>query len=496
MNAVLTSVIDRFAGLRVLVVGETMLDTYLEGTIGRFAHEAPVPIVTLGERIDVPGGAANTAVNCRELGAAVALLSATGDDDEGARLAAALERRGVSAADLYKVAGRRTLAKQRVFAAAQMILRVDQGTTCTIDATSENVLLERLSQDYGAYDAVIVSDYGYGVITPRLLRGLERCQVRSPRVLVVDSRTPQRFRDLAVMAVKPNFTEAARLLGAVTLEGYRGRADAVIQHGERILAETGARIAAVTLDDDGAVILERGKRPYRTGARATRQGCVTGAGDTYTATLTLALAAGASTTSAAELAAAAAGVVVGKQRTATCSAHELRECFATQGKYIGDHTRLAAIVESHRAQGRRIVFTNGCFDILHPGHVGYLNRAKTLGDLLIVGVNTDRSIGRVKGSKRPINNLEDRLEVLAGLSCVDHLVAFDDDTPCNLIRIVRPDVFVKGGDYTRARLPEAPLVEELGGVVEILPYLQERSTTRIIERIQDARTAEALVAST
>jgi D-beta-D-heptose 7-phosphate kinase/D-beta-D-heptose 1-phosphate adenosyltransferase len=239
----------------------------------------------------------------------------------------------------------------------------------------------------------------------------------------------------------------------------------------------------VTLDCEGALVFERGRPAYRTYTQPARS-CVAGAGDTFVAGLALGLAAGASTAAAAELASGAA-VVVGKDGTAICSAQELREYVSAEDEYYGDLDRLKARVEFYREQGRKIVFTNGCFDILHRGHITYLNRAKALGDVLVVGVNSDESIRRLKGPSRPINSLEDRVQVLAALSCVDHLVAFGEDTPCNLIRALRPRVFVKGGDYTRERLPEAPLVEELGGVVQILPYLQDRSTTGIIERITE-----------
>jgi D-beta-D-heptose 7-phosphate kinase/D-beta-D-heptose 1-phosphate adenosyltransferase len=209
--------------------------------------------------------------------------------------------------------------------------------------------------------------------------------------------------------------------------------------------------------------------------------------------LTLGLAAGASAPIAAELANAAAAVVVGKERTATCTAQELREFICADGKYISDPARLAARAESHRQNGRRVVFTNGCFDILHRGHITYLNQARALGDVLIVGVNSDDGIRRLKGPERPINTLEDRLHVLAALTCVDHLTTFDEDTPCNLVRLIRPDVFVKGGDYTRDRLPEAGVVEALGGTVHILPLVADRSTTNLIRRIRAAEAAEPAV---
>jgi D-beta-D-heptose 7-phosphate kinase/D-beta-D-heptose 1-phosphate adenosyltransferase len=252
-------------------------------------------------------------------------------------------------------------------------------------------------------------------------------------------------------------------------------------------------IVVVTIDQDGAVVFERGRHPHSTFTAPIRQACVAGAGDTFTAALALALAAGAPPWQAADLASAAAAVVVGKERTAACMAQELREVLAALGKYVPDLARLAARVEFYRRPGRTVVFTNGCFDILHKGHVNLLHRARALADVLIVGVNSDAGFRRLKGPDRPINSLEDRIQVLAALGCVDHLVPFDEDTPCTLIRALRPEVFVKRGDYTRERLPEAPLVEELGGVVRILPILEDRSTTGLIEKIQ-ARTPAALTA--
>jgi D-beta-D-heptose 7-phosphate kinase / D-beta-D-heptose 1-phosphate adenosyltransferase len=256
--------------------------------------------------------------------------------------------------------------------------------------------------------------------------------------------------------------------------------------GERLLEMTGARIAAVTLDVDGGLVFERGRPPYRLYARPAEQSRAAGAGDTFVAAFALAIAAGGDTAAAAEIAAAAAAVVVGKRATADCTAFELRQFLFSEGKVADDLEQLAVRAEAYRRQGRRIVFTNGCFDILHRGHIAYLSRAKSLGDTLVVGVNSDESVRRLKGPPRPINSLEDRLHVLAGLSAVDHLIAFGEDTPEEVIRRIRPDVFVKGGDYTEETLPEAALVRELGGEVKILPFVQDRSTTSIIERVRAA----------
>ena len=202
--------------------------------------------------------------------------------------------------------------------------------------------------------------------------------------------------------------------------------------------------------------------------------------------LTMALAAGARTPVAAELASVAASIVVQKDGTTACSADELRGHVTATGKYVTELPALLARLDFYRQQGQRIVFTNGCFDILHRGHITYLNKAKSLGDILIVGLNTDESVRRLKGPRRPINSVEDRAQVLAALSCIDHIVSFGEDTPINLIWQLRPDVFVKGGDYTRETLPEASVVEMLGGEVHILSYLQDFSTTSIIDRIREA----------
>ncbi len=323
-------------------------------------------------------------------------------------------------------------------------------------------LLARLAQAHAWADAIIVSDYGYGTITPAVLERLRALQRREPKVVVVDAKDGLRYADIGVTAVKPNYQQATGWLGLPQLPGER-RLSQLAERGADLLTLSGAEIAAVTLDVDGALVFEADAPPYRTFARPERQSRSTGAGDTFAAALTLALAGGAQTAAAAELASAAAGVVVGKDSTARCSALELRQRLFADDKVVHDPERLAERVEYLHRQGRRIVFTNGVFDILHRGHVSYLNRAKMLGDVLVVGVNSDASVRRLKGSERPVNTLEDRVQVLAGLSGVDLIVPFEQDTPVDLIRAVRPHVYVKGGDYRVEDLPEAPVVRELGG---------------------------------
>jgi D-beta-D-heptose 7-phosphate kinase / D-beta-D-heptose 1-phosphate adenosyltransferase len=491
VSASLPRIVDAFAGASVLVIGEAMLDSYLEGSTTRLCPEAPVPVVALSARHDRPGGAANAAANAATLGARVSLLSVVGDDPEGAILRDSLQGRGVGTAHLMTQPGRRTLAKHRVVAGSHLLVRFDQGCTGPIAADVEARLIWALESLWAGSDAVVVSDYGYGVLTPGVIAKVAAMQAVAPRVLVVDSKRLADYREARPAAVKPNYGEALALLGAPDPGTSSARVEWMAAQGPRILEMTGARIAAVTLDAEGALVFERDRPPYRTYARPERHAKAAGAGDTFVAALALALAAGAEAPAAADLASAASAAVVGKEGTASCDADELRERVSPAGKPIAGPDELARRLESYRRQGRRVVFTNGCFDILHRGHVSYLSRAKALGDVLIVGVNSDASIRRLKGPERPINGLDDRVEVLSALSCVDHVIPFDEDTPHDLIRAVRPDVFVKGGDYTRAMLPEAELVERLGGVVEILPFVSDRSTTDIIARIRRAEVGMA-----
>jgi D-beta-D-heptose 7-phosphate kinase/D-beta-D-heptose 1-phosphate adenosyltransferase len=310
--------------------------------------------------------------------------------------------------------------------------------------------------------------------------------------VVVDSKTLPAYRRVGVSAVKPNFAEAFALLGERRARSAGERVGAITREGHRLLDATGAQIAAVSLDADGAVFFEHGSPPYRTYARPSAPARAAGAGDTFVAALGMALAAGGDLAAVAELASAAAGVVVGKDGTAVCSALELRAAVSPADKVVGDVRGLLPRLAGHRAAGRRIVMTSGCFDLLHRGHITFLNAAKSLGDVLGVGLNSDAGVRRLKGTGRPINDLDDRAHLLAALSAVDHIVPFDEATPVELVGAVRPDVFVKGGDYTLERMPEAGVVQALGGVVRILPYVHDRSTTSLIARVRARRALESI----
>jgi D-beta-D-heptose 7-phosphate kinase/D-beta-D-heptose 1-phosphate adenosyltransferase len=483
MHIDLARLADTFQGLNVVVLGDPLLDVYLDGRVERLCREAPIPVVQVEREYDAPGGAANVAANAAALGARARLLGLAGDDVEGQRLLSTLARARVVTDDLVIEPGRRTVAKHRLTGDDQMLARFDRGAPWAPSADAGEALCLRLARALERADVVIVSDYGYGSVCDAAIELLAARPAHAPRV-VADGHRPGRLARLRPTAVKPNFDEAVRLLNEAPAAG--ARAAWIAARAGAILEASGARIAAVTLDRDGAMVLERGRAPYRTYARPAAASRATGSGDTFVAALALALAAGADTPEAAELASAAAAVAVSKERTAPCAAEELQALIAGGEKRMCDLAALRRHVAAARAAGRRIVFTNGCFDILHRGHVTLLNRAKGLGDLLVVGVNSDASVRRLKGAKRPINTLEDRLKVLAALSYVDVVVAFDGDSPRELIAEVRPDIYVKGGDYSRETLPECALVESLGGAVRFLPLVEDRSTTGLIARIRGA----------
>ena len=488
MTAALSSMVDDLRGLEVLVLGDAALDSYLSGTPGRLAEEAPVPVVSVGERRHVPGAGANVAANIAALGGRPRFVSVIGDDEDGRRLRQALRAHGVATDDLLSEPGRVTATKTRVVADSQLIAQFDEGTTSPLGQAAEKVMVERIRSVSGSLDAAVVCDYGYGTMTPRLIEEVANLRAGSPRLVVIHAKDVSAYRGVGATAVTLTPSQATELLGGGGASAGADLIPLLQRSRDRMLEATGVQVAAVTLGRGGAVVFERGRPHYRTFTEPARHGRSAGTNETFIGALALALGAKVGAPEAAELASAATSVAAARDGTAMCSAFELKEFLSADAKGI-QLNRLLARIDFYRRQGKRIVFTNGCFDILHRGHITYLNRAKGLGDVLVVGINSDKSVTRLKGPDRPILPLEDRMEILAALSCVDHIVPFDQDTPVDLIRAVRPHVFVKGGDYTRDTLPEARVVEDLGGVVHILPFVEDRSTTGIIERVRGGTTS-------
>ncbi len=470
-------VVRGFQGLRALVIGDAMLDTYLEGTATRLCKEGPVPVVTKVAEERAPGGAANAAANLAALGADVLFVGFVGRDAAGATLRAALRERGVDDRCLIEDDAVATLHKLRVLANDQYVVRFDEGETRGCSAEGRRRLLAAAEEAFPTRDLVVISDYGYGVASDAIVARLRDLRTVRPCVLAVDSKEIARFAHAGATVVTPNLQEARLAVDP----GGDAPAEEVAR---RLLALLDAEHVAVTMAGDGVLLLDRaGTLRHLPVPPVPRAGDV-GAGDSFTAALALALAAGAGCEQATRIGIDAAAIAITRQRTAVVPYREL-----LRRASLDDQTaplslkELAARLDAERFAGRTIVFTNGVFDILHAGHVQLLRRAKALGDVLVVGVNSDASTRRLKGPTRPINREQDRLALVAALDPVDHAILFADDTPAATIRTLRPDVHVKGGDYTAETLPEVEAVREVGARIEILSLVDGRSTTNVINRI-------------
>ena len=469
----------------VIVLGDAVLDVWLAGESNRLCREAPVPVVEVHSRSSAPGAAANTAVNLAALGGDVTLVSVLGDDAEAGVLRRMLAEAGVGTQGLVTDPGRRTPTKQRLVAGDQLVARYDTSPQRDPGNGAARACVGALTATLRMHPtaAVVVGDYGLGSTVPGLREELSRRRAELA-LLVVDAHDLAPWAALRPDLVTPNVTEAARLLGIPVPD--RDRIAAFGSRREELLEASGAGAVALTADRDGALLLTHAAEggTHRTWTQPAPEHRASGAGDSFVAGLTLGTTAGLEPASAVELAQAAAEVAVARPGTAVCSTAGITDRLLRYRSAALEDAELARVVAEHRAAGRRIVFTNGCFDVLHRGHVGYLNQAKQLGDVLVVAVNSDPSVRRLKGPSRPVNSSVDRAAVLAALSCVDHVAVFDEDTPARLLELVRPDCYAKGGDYTPEMLPETPLVRRLGGEVHILDYLPDRSTTRIVERIR------------
>lgn len=482
MTVDLSQLARTLAGRRLLVIGDAVLDTYVRCAAHGLAREAPVPVLRAERTLHHCGGAANLAANAAALGAEVEIVTACGADEAGDRLVGLLREAGVGTEGVLRVPGGTTPVKRRHTVGGQLLMRVDIGDGPVAPLLDQGGWTALLAGRMASADAVVISEYGGGLLSGPLVAALAALRPVGPETLVADARDIAALRTVRPTAVTPSREEAGRLL-PVPDDGKGGDLEEPRRLAERVLHLSGARIAVLTLGADGAVAVERDRPAVRTYSRRLQIRSTVGAGDTFAAALTLALACGADTAPALELASAAAEAVVTRPETAVCTADDLAARLGATGKVIAPGG-LAAWQRAHDRADRRLVFTNGCYDILHAGHVSNLSRAKELGDLLVVGVNSDDSVRRLKGPGRPLTPLDERMRILAALSCVDAVVPFGGDSPVDLLEALRPDVYVKGSDYTPQTLPEWSLVTRLGGRVHLLDNVEDRSTTRLIHRIR------------
>ncbi|WP_173924182.1 D-glycero-beta-D-manno-heptose 1-phosphate adenylyltransferase [Agromyces sp. Marseille-P2726] len=468
---------------RVVVVGDALLDRWWNGRSRRLSREAPAPVVELADVLEAPGGAANTAANVAALGARCELVAGIGRDAAGEALIAALDRVGASTRYVRRDPGRRTVTKTRIVADDQVLARVDDARPVDHPGPSRDPgeLADHLTAALRGADALIVSDYGSSTLPDVVHEALER--VAHPPVVLVDAHDLARWHRLHPDVVVPNADEAGRLLGT-SLGESRDRRRTATRASSELLDRSGARAVIVTLDRDGAVLLRRGAEPVVTSAHPVSERFAAGAGDTFAAAIATALASDVPLPMAMRLAQGAADVALAHEGTTVCTGDELMRRLAHPPAALLDAATVHEQIDRHRADGQRVVFTNGCFDVLHVGHTTYLKQARELGDVLVVGVNSDDSVRRLKGPARPVNSAEDRAGLLAALEWVDYVTVFDEDTPIALIERLRPDVYVKGGDYSPEMLAETPVVEAYGGEVRLVDYVPDHSTTALVERIR------------
>jgi D-beta-D-heptose 7-phosphate kinase/D-beta-D-heptose 1-phosphate adenosyltransferase len=471
----MTARIPDFSAARVLVVGDVMLDRYWHGGASRISPEAPVPVVRVEQTDDRPGGAANVAVNVAALGAGAVVVGAVGDDAAAAALAERLRERRVESV-LEPVAGGHTVTKLRVISRNQQLIRLDFEDG--FPALSSGQLLARFRSVLEPAGVVVLSDYGKGAL--RDVGDFVAATRVSGKPVIVDPKGSDFSRYRGATLITPNLSE---------FEAVAGRCDGdaeIESRGEKLRRELELQAVLVTRGEAGMTLIEaQAVLHLPTVAREVYD--VTGAGDTVVSTMAASLAAGLTLADATRLANLAAGIVVGKLGTASVSVTELRRALYEREEHdrgVVDEDGLLLRLQESRARGERLVMTNGCFDILHAGHVTYLEQARRLGERLIVAVNDDDSVRRLKGPERPVNSVQQRMHVLAGLATVDWVVPFSEDTPERLICRVIPDVLVKGGDYRPEDVAGGSCVTRNGGEVVILGYIPGQSTSNIVARIR------------
>ncbi|GLQ62893.1 MULTISPECIES: D-glycero-beta-D-manno-heptose-7-phosphate kinase [Gluconobacter] len=476
--------IDNFAFGRVAIIGDLLLDCYINGSVGRISPEAPVPVLLRANHTAVPGGAANVALNAATLGSSVALVGLVGDDESANRLRAALSvQPGIDISGLVVDSAWTTITKTRVLSGRQQIVRIDEERVETTAASTRRRLVEASQAAIAGADVVICSDYAKGVLTDEVLAAIFEAAKQHGVPVIVDPKrrdfTAYRGADL----ITPNRSE----LGVATDMPLRD--DAEIELAAHVASEQFGGHVLVTRSEEGMTLFRRDGRITHAQVRKSEVYDVSGAGDTVVATVASVLSAGQDLETAVVIATSAASIVVGKLGTATVSRAELSAALIDEMKEDGAIVSLEgarSIIEQWHHHGARVVFTNGCFDLVHPGHVALIRAAASQGDKLIVALNSDTSVRRLKGEQRPLQDERARATVMGALRDVDMVVIFDEDTPLETIQALRPDVVVKGADYQEHQVVGGDFVKSYGGSVVLVDIVSGRSTTSIVRKMQTA----------
>lgn len=472
---------------KILVIGDAMLDIYHFGKVDRISPEAPVPVfLETGKRKYVPGGAANVAVNIAAIGVSVDLCAVVGTDEAASKLKSLLTGQNVDIHMICESKGRQTTNKLRYMGPNnQQILRADEEDTSEMPFEEIADILDKITSQIEQYGLFLISDYQKGFLTDEITQAFIRManEHRIPILVDVKGSCISKYKNATLL--KPNRKELSDLTGMDTYSR-----EMVIAAAEFLCEEASCRYVLTTLGAEGMLLVERGQVAKEVKSVAKEVYDVTGAGDTSIAYLAAELVLGKDIMEAMEISNYAAGLQVSKVGTSIVYPGEVarvmyRQESSGKDKWLDFYQEngLNQLIEKRR-NGYKVVFSNGCFDILHAGHVTYLKEARKMGDLLVIGVNTDASVKRLKGNCRPVNPLADRMLLLSALEVVDFVVPFQEDTPLELIKIIKPDVLVKGGDYQVEQIVGAKEVLENGGEVKVLPLLEGRSTTIIIEKMQ------------
>jgi len=463
---------------KLLVIGDLIIDHYLWGSCERISPEAPVQVVNVKSESVVLGGAGNVVNNLKALGANVDVISVIGGCEVSGELKNLLKNIEVDSQYLITQEGHTTSKKSRIIAAQQHVVRYDRESTDEISIESQKSILESFTSIINNYDCVLISDYGKGVLTCDLTKSLISIANKARKKVLVDPKGLDYSKYKGAYLLTPNKKEASEAT-QITIKDDESLAQAIVQ----LKTECDLDISLITLSEQGVAVYDDALRIHPTVAQEVFD--VTGAGDTVLASLGFALACGYQIDDAVKFSNLAASIVVGKLGSATATLNEIIEYESSLNKSSSDaHIKtleeVTTLSSGAKIRGKKIIFTNGCFDILHAGHVRYLETAKSYGDILILGLNSDRSVSALKGAGRPINTQLDRAYVLAALEAVDYVVVFDEDTPYNLIKAIKPHILVKGGDYKDKEIVGQDIADEL----KLVQFVDGKSTTTIIDKIK------------
>ncbi|HIJ55222.1 MAG TPA: D-glycero-beta-D-manno-heptose-7-phosphate kinase [Deltaproteobacteria bacterium] len=475
--------INKFKRCRILVIGDLMVDEYLWGDVDRISPEAPVQVVAVKNKEFTLGGSGNVVHNLATLGAEVCVAGVIGPGSNGRMLMDKFHELGVNTDGVIEDPGRFTTHKTRIIAANQHVLRIDHETKKDISEKTLKALKECITNKIESVDVVLISDYAKGVITPALLSHVVKSAEKYSKMTIADPKGLEFNKYSGVTLLTPNKKETGAAAGMeINSESDLGLAV------EKILKSSHIDSLLVTCGKDGMVLFEHDAEPFRIHAEARQVFDVSGAGDTVLAVLGLAVASGASLKDAATLANIAAGIVVGKVGTATVTPDELsaalepfRDPAVLKQKFLH---QLADLSQELEKKGKRIVMTNGCFDLLHAGHIRLFAASKQLGDVLVVAIDDDESVRKLKGPGRPVLNARERVRILSALDSVDYVVVFSSDDLNTIMEKLRPAILTKGSDYTSDQVYGHEFIEQSGGRVMLIPVTEDISSTRIIDNIR------------